>query len=271
MWTGSVLDCFGLFCQLKESIVYGKSIADIDFMYPTTLVPLLSYIEKYNVKLHPDIKGYIDSIFQPPTKESNDYVLEKLEGEKRPDRMYNLMDALSEEYGNAVQYFLGELLANIFDHSEFNNAFVMAQSYGGRNPFIEFCLYDDGISIPGSLKRYDKKFNLVEDCELINKAVNGQSTKIEDDGRGCGINSSAQLIIDGFEGEMFIVSKNGAIYMKHGETTVRYNYPDGLDGTLIGLRVTKKRDVHWAQYADRKRSFVGKKVVNIDANGNVRN
>jgi len=107
--------------------------------------------------------------------------------------------------------------------------------------FIEFCLYDDGISIPESLRNYNDRFKSLEDCYLINKALNGQSTKGNTE-RGYGMNTSANIIVDGLRGEMFVASKKGAIYMNHGHVK-HYRLPSEIKGTLIGLRVPRKEVV----------------------------
>lgn len=143
----------------------------------------------------------------------------------------------------------------------------MAQTYSGRNKYVEFCLYDNGITIPTSLRNCDDRFKSIDDCYLINCALNGASSKIESGSRGYGMNTSAQVIVDGYGGELFISSMDGSIHIKHGEKDpVLYTHNKNeyyrTNGTLIGLRIPHIGEkVSCYPYLEKKRVFEGKKEV----------
>lgn len=112
MWVENLKDCFILFCELRNRITDGESIEDISFMYPTTLVPLLSYIEN-GATINKEVKGYISSI-SDSINTNPKYVLEKIERGKIPHKMNSMIDALSVNHDkNTLQYFFSELLTNI--------------------------------------------------------------------------------------------------------------------------------------------------------------
>jgi len=260
MWVDDLNDCFVQFCELRERILAGKSVEGIKFMYPTTLVPLLPYIEN-GISINPDVKGYVSSISKSVNPNSG-FALDRI---KKHDKFSSKMDCMIDELStghdkNTLQYFFTELYANIHDHSGFTNAFAMAQTYR-RKKFVEFCLYDDGITIPGSLKNYDDTFKSLEDCELINRALNGESSKSKEKSRGFGINSSAQVIVDGYGGELFIASMDGSIHIKPGDKDPTLYVHDNnehfrTNGTLVGLRIPQLDEkVSCFPFLETKRPF----------------
>ncbi|MCL2142377.1 MAG: hypothetical protein FWH46_05865 [Methanimicrococcus sp.] len=235
-------------------------------MYPTTLVPLLPYIES-GVCINENVKGYISSISNSITV-NPPFVLEKIERGRDYSKMQFLIKSLSPYHDiSTLNFFFSELVDNIKQHSDFKNAFVMAQVYK-KHKFIEFCLYDDGISIPTSLRLCNESFKSIEDCHLINYALNGVSSKTKEDyRRGFGMNSSARIIFDGYRGELFIASSDGSIHFKSGERDpIIYSHKTDEEyyrtkGTLIGLRIPYEGEkVFYHQYIDGGRSFKGKEA-----------
>lgn len=71
-----------------------------------------------------------------------------------------------------MKFIFHELIGNIYDHSEFNNAYIMGKSHFD---YYEFSFIDDGISIPISLKDNGHVFK--NDSQAIVNAINGLSTK----------------------------------------------------------------------------------------------
>lgn len=71
-----------------------------------------------------------------------------------------------------ISFIFHELIGNIYDHSQFNNGFLMDKQYG---EYHEISFIDDGITIPKSLKNADFMFE--NDWQSIIEAINGLSTK----------------------------------------------------------------------------------------------
>lgn len=91
------------------------------------------------------------------------------------DKLQNLHNN-GKGYGGrtAFTYLISELIDNIYQHSEFSNASMMAQRYGKRR-FVEITIFDNGISIPTCFERDEHRFS--HDCYAIVDALHGKSTK----------------------------------------------------------------------------------------------
>ncbi|MBI5393549.1 sensor histidine kinase [Candidatus Woesearchaeota archaeon] len=213
------------YCNYKENSIK-TNIMDLSWckwFYPTTLLPLGVFIKEnrnrfeykpphdYNVSNYIKLitgelkideisnKSYVPAIALPKDKKQSLTILESI------FRLHNN----GNEYGgeNAFKYLVGELVDNIYEHSEFKNALVMAQKYQQKK-FVEISFFDDGISIPAS---FEKNGLFFDDHEAIVRAINGLSTKSEERGRG--LNSNFKIFTQLVHGEMFVVSRRGAIFM----------------------------------------------------------
>ncbi|WNY27804.1 hypothetical protein [Methanolapillus ohkumae] len=260
-------DCFLEFGRLREKIRNNESIENILLPYPITLLPPLPEILSRRYLIHPDVWSQIPKIKPAGNRSDTEFFeIEELKPEFREaDLLFNTVNQMSLEYGGqALKYVLYELGGNIFNHSGFSKAYVMIRKFQNQShPFLEVCFYDDGISIPQSLKKYDFVFENQKDSVLILKAINGMSSKkmfYEEGSRGHGMNSSAQIIVNGFGGELFIASQKGAVFIEPNadpllcECKEKYN----ISGTLIGLRNPKKQ-VNLYDYIDVYQHFKGKR------------
>jgi len=246
------LNNFLTFCNLRNSAVESKAL-DLQlssWFYPTALLPLGAFIRenrkkiKYvppanqnvanyislvigDLKVESECKTYIPIISLPPKSSEN-------ESGKLLECVFKFHNN-GKEYGgeNAFKYLISELVDNIYQHSEFRNAFVMAQKYEKKR-FMEICFFDDGITISGS---FAKKGMIFEDSEAILQAINGLSTKGSE--RGFGLGSNLKVFTQGLPGEMLIVSGKGAAFFKANEPTKLYILQDKykLKGTLISVRI----------------------------------
>ena len=132
----------------------------------------------------------------------------------------------------AFKYVIGELVDNIYEHSEFSIAFVMAQRYP-KLGYLELAFIDNGITIQGSYKSHGMQF---KPWEAIIQAMNGLSTKSEE--RGWGLRTSIKIFQQGLKGQILIVSGGGAIHLG-GSKIEQYKLTRNqlMKGTLISLRV----------------------------------
>ena len=136
---------------------------------------------------------------------------------------------------DAYHYVIGELVDNIYEHSEFSFASVMAQKYN-RFGAIELCFFDNGITIPGSYKKLGLDYVPARHFKAILKAVEGVSTKPET-GRGYGLSSNVQMFRHA-GGRILIVSGHGAAFIDRFGIHPYMLRPDhALSGTLISLSV----------------------------------
>ncbi len=115
---------------------------------------------------------------------------------------------LKKESIVVLRYCIDELLTNVVEHSRYKNSFIMLQNYPSSNT-LEFSIMDDGISIPGNFKEHGIYFK--DDCDSLNKALSGISTKQEVGGRGFGLQSVFRVLTKGMKGEGVIISRRGIL------------------------------------------------------------
>lgn len=102
------------------------------------------------------------------------------------------------------------MTGNIYDHSKFSDGCISGRLIDDKYDFI---IVDNGISIKNSFKNAGYSFE--NDCDALIKAINGLSTKndlgyIE---RGTGLNNTANIIVNGFDGEFMLISGNALLYI----------------------------------------------------------
>ena len=115
------------------------------------------------------------------------------------DRVYKLGGDIGGK--DAFRYLVGELTDNIYQHSMFKNALIMAQQYPKMSE-LHLCIIDDGITIGGSLRRTGM---ILDDHQAIIDALQGVSSK-KDTERGMGLGTSLKLMTEGYKGRMLVVS-----------------------------------------------------------------
>ena len=255
---------FTKFCSL---IVDSKKSNSIDlsgcgWFYPTQLLPLIVFIKQnpHIEIISPEnigVSNYLATIKDKGEIKQKSYLplvelpREETLVDETLKKLYNLTN-LNKEYGgeSAFKYTIGELVDNVYQHSEFKNAFVMAQSYSSKG-FIEICFCDDGITIPGSLKKAGMIFEEEEHDKAIVEAINGLSAKNNKE-RGYGLWSNLNLVMNGLGGEFLIISGNGGVLVnKEGHKLFKLQEPNTYSGTLISIRVSNERkEVNLYEYLE---------------------
>jgi hypothetical protein len=170
-------------------------------------------------------KSYISIINIPKREDERDKALDRLN------------DFCSTYVGGktAFLYFIGELVDNIYEHSSFSTAYIMAQKYEAKQ-FTEVCIIDDGISIPTSYENAGNEVN--SDKDALKLALSGISTKVDNE-RGHGLRSSVKLLTKGYQGTCLIVSGNGVLEADDftGKTFCSIDKEHIYNGTLISTRI----------------------------------
>lgn len=259
-----LVKCYVKFCQHRQHIETSSELdlTDEIFIYPSTFTPLLAYLlaldsDKIPIKWPKDesVKNYMLTILRSAKtgKKGATYIpfiplpKEKTQADKILTEFWRLVgeDEFIKNNYSSLNYVLGEFVSNIYEHSEFTNAYIMAQKYSSKG-FVGLCVVDDGITIPGSFNKHGYNYNDNEHAQAIRDAINGKSTKGPD--RGFGLGTSANIIYKGFKGEILVVSCLGAVGISQKgmqpyilRESMRYN------GTLIAVRVpliTEKVDLY---------------------------
>ena len=129
-----------------------------------------------------------------------------------------------------LKYCINELLTNVTEHSRYRNSFIILQNYPQLSE-LEFAIMDDGISIPRNFEEHGIGFTT--DSDSLDKALNGVSTKPEDEGRGHGLPSVFRVLTEGLKGEGIIISRDGIISWcflpkNNNVSKTLYSYPKNL-------------------------------------------
>jgi hypothetical protein len=256
-----------LFGRLRDEALRTQTLdmENVGWAYPTLLLPLTGFIIKsrhlklgYVPPADQDVASYINLMITNPRGGIpifKSYIPINFLPSNRPEAnkiVRRILDLQENGRGvggeNAFAYLLGELIDNVYEHSEFQNAMVMAQRYKNKG-FVEVSFYDDGVTIPGSLHRAGLSY--ATDVEAIEDAVKGKSSK--EGGRGYGLRTNVRMCTDsnGLKGRVLIVSGQGAVgYSLNKSGKYLYNLGKGsypLDGTLISMRIpypAEEVDVH---------------------------
>ena len=234
------------FCEIRQKFKKFNLIdlSPYGWFYPTCLLPLGKLLKKKinSTKYIPpiyNVEHYISIIMGTTRSRESTYVpIMYLPEDERDARdiisKLQILYGNGKDYGgiNAFNFLIDELIDNIYTHSDFSVASVMAQRYEKKG-FVEISIFDDGISIPGC---FEKHGIILDDCTAVIKAVNGLSTKSKT--RGFGLNSTTNIYVNGLSGELLLVSRNGALYKNQKEEKL-FNLTSGYDlsGTLISIRV----------------------------------
>lgn len=225
-------------------------LSDMDFVYPTTLLPLAIFIKdngiKYKGPVNPEVANYLELMIKGKgqlNKGLSSYIplISLPQKEEESDIYYKelagyLGEWLSNIY-NVLEYVVYELVNNVYQHSKCTNAYIMAQRYEKRG-LVELALIDNGITIAGSLRSSGRINDKVSDSSAICKALEGYSAKPEP-GRGYGLSTSIRMITEELQGEVLMVSGKGLVYLTYKEDEGIGFISDlatYLKGTLVSLR-----------------------------------
>jgi hypothetical protein len=143
---------------------------------------------------------------------------------------------------------IGELLDNVDQHSRCDYGFATVQYYPKKDR-LDFCIVDDGITIPGNYEEYEIDFET--DLGAVKQALTkGLSTKTEDDpmgrSRGTGLRTTANIICDGLSGELLVSSRRGTIHKRDGINEIDHCYWDGT--VIFGRLNVPKSNFDYTQY-----------------------
>jgi len=221
-------------------------LSEMQFIFPTTLLPLSEIIINNNDKYIPPksypAANYIETVMNPSSSNlMKTYVPivslpKNYRDSDEPMKKIFAMQRNKDHFGgeSAFKYVVSELVDNIYQHSRFTRALIMGQRFDAKG-FIDLSFYDNGITIPETFR--EKGFGH-EASHAIREALNGVSTK--DNDRGFGLRTSLNLFTTGLGAEFFIASGNGAVFSDNkGNELYRLTEDAGIKGTLITIRIPK--------------------------------
>ena len=132
----------------------------------------------------------------------------------------------------AFRYITDEIIDNITEHADTPDGFI---TVSWNDYAVTVCIADGGKTIYGSY--LDRKFDsIVNDQTALHAAVSGVSTKNRPgaENRGFGISTSADMVIQGLDSALIILSGRGLL-IKDKEKNDYMELPEPLflPGTLI--------------------------------------
>lgn len=240
------------FCNYRRHLEEkGKiDLTNRRWFYPTELLPLgdlLYSLDKkfYKLPVNPHVKNYFILMTDQSSSKGLSYIpihrVHRFTEEDDNDIYDLIVKKCKTDQKNPFKLLIAELTTNVNEHSQCSNSSFMAQRYN-KNGFVEMVFFDNGITIPGSLRNSGKDDGK-SDANLIVKAINGLSSKSDE--RGFGLQESIRIITVGCGGEVFIVSGSGAFYTNKEKITPPYREIVGkafkldsyqeLNGTLISF------------------------------------
>lgn len=249
------------FNKFQDNVLLDSSLdildlSNINFVSPTILLPSLNFARQNSmkIKVHPNTSDYIKRVLGIINGPKTTLKFRELP-KKRSDNnrvVKDMVNLLDHDYGGSrtLWHVLNEMVNNVIDHSQSENGYTYSQKYpiGGA---IDMSFFDNGISIPGSYEEADISFK--NDCDAIDNAINGISTKEkdEDDPRGYGMNTTAQLITKGNNGDMLVVSRGGLCYINQlGKKYNRLVKDKFMQGTLVSIRIKRNQVQNFDSYMD---------------------
>lgn len=247
-----LLNRYLAFCEYRKGLnENGRlDLSDVTFFRPNTLLPLCNLISEKHLRPiqieypeNDNASSYLITILRGSAsgKTSNSYIpavsLPKdfKECVGLLQKIYRLQQEDQSICGGELpyKYVIEEMVDNIYQHSCFTRASVMAQKYPFLG-FVELCFCDDGITIPTNYMKYGLKF---EPVDALYQALNGLSTK-EEMMRGFGLRTSLRLFVDVLNGEFFIASGAAAIYLTRDyKLGINLTKDNQMNGTLVSLKV----------------------------------
>lgn len=182
-------------------------------------------------------KTYIPIINFPATRLGNDTVIRD-SFLNTINNLFSIQLLLEGGLKTAVMYLIDEAINNIVDHSQEKRGYIFAQYYKDKL-FMDVCIADTGITVLGTYQRKGV-ISISNDMDAIANAANGKSTKENPDneGRGYGIPSSKQMLVDGLGGKYFIYSGRAFLIKTRLKEEI-IGLPTSLQwpGTLVVLRI----------------------------------
>jgi len=255
------------FKEIDSAVEDNKESVDLtyaEFVRPISLLPLVSYSKQQNVKLrytgnNEQIQDYLNKVYFPDGishfSELSGYLfpITKLRC-GTDDPLLDLYESgvlsnISEKYRTSFQSALSaltsELRDNVEQHARIDHYWLLAQYYPKQRQ-CEICIADTGIGYKESYK--GTKFEVETDKEAIINILEGHSSKKMEGERGYGIDQIRRMFIEGYKGEMIMMSGDSLVYLnKKNPKPNLYPCSISYQGSFVGLKFTLK-DIDISKY-----------------------
>lgn len=164
--------------------------------------------------------------------------------EKADDKLTEFLNGIDNLNMNPIKLFVAEITDNIKEHSKAQKGLLYYWRPPGKN-VIDVCIADNGISILGSYVQKNLYIDRIgdSDAKAIALAKDGYSTKNlpEAENRGYGISKNINMITNGLNGSMYILSGSALMLCNKGSKII-LSMPEQTEwsGTLVFAEIPLK-------------------------------
>jgi hypothetical protein len=257
--------------ELEDTICdcsFSAELSKISFVTPLSLLPLVVYAYDNNIEINYTEKkkrdniinylniigfpkgvsnlnntnrSYLPITYFPPVGENTGLY----EYEERMLSQVNMHQRFASFKQN-LKFLTHELVNNVNEHSKADKYWLLAQYYKSGQNSCEIVIADCGI---GYKKSYmGTNYEVDTDAKAIINALEGKSSKIWNE-RGRGIPSIANLFVNGFGGNLIIMSGQSIILYTPNKDRVEIPLKSYWNGSLVCLNFNLK-DVNLYSYID---------------------
>jgi hypothetical protein len=250
-------------------------LSDAEWFTPTFLVPICVIYNRlndedtkieitpppdYRTELYLDQINFPEGAVKPAETYSNQIPLCLMNTDINKDVVEvigdDISDILKKQFSNVdpqgrinwIKFPISEMIDNVDYHSICDYGAVLIQNYPSKD-FLDICIADDGLSIPGNYSRFGVDYDNNADA-LFKAAKDGISTR-PDAGhmRGYGLRSTIHLICDGLNGQIFLSSKDAMIYRNKERELEEVAQRGSWPGTMFAARLYPPDDeFHYLEY-----------------------
>jgi anti-sigma regulatory factor (Ser/Thr protein kinase) len=260
--------------ELHQTVVDGKSSTDlcpVGWVTPISVLPLAVYANHHNVLVNcteqnPDIQTYLEAIsFQqgttrPSKSHKNHLPITRLSCSDEKGYVLstyedlilsNLPEENREPSTNSLKLLTSEIVANIREHAKVDDYWILAQ-YWDRMRTCEIAMCDTGIGYRESYR--GTPYEVRTHIDAIRNALEGKSSKPPIQERGTGIPTIVRMFVEGYGGEVIVLSGDSLLYI-HKKESIPYQMGLDWQGSFVGIRFKlKSKDVMY-QYLDRESCY----------------
>lgn len=230
------------------------AITNVGWISPISLLPLVVHSAQNGIKIRCSSKRkgvtpYLNRVCFPEGTED----LSEINANHLPITRFScglenpllgkyeesIISKISPEYRNSfisgLKFLTSELQSNVEQHAKINHYWIFAQ-YWEKTKTCEICLADSGIGYMESYR--GTKYEINDHSSAIKNAIQGLSSKTPDE-RGAGLTGIMKMFIDGYKGEMVILSGDSLLYL-YSKKPIIYKCPINWKGAFVGLKFRLK-------------------------------
>lgn len=237
-------------------------LCEVGWVSPISILPIAVYANNHEIQVSCSeeddaIFTYLDAIcFQQGTEEpsishKNYLPITRLSCDDRNDCVLNKYEDLilgnipqedRKPSTNSIKLLTSELLANIREHARVDDYWILAQ-YWNASRTCEIAMCDTGIGYKESYR--GTPFEVEQHVDAIQNALHGRSSKSSEE-RGAGIPTIVRMFVEGYGGEVVILSGDSLLYV-HKNESMPHQSNINWQGSLVGIRF-KLKQIDFYQY-----------------------